>query len=358
MSIKFACSCGKRLKARDEMATRLTICPRCGSLVGIPSLNPRAPDAVPAYTPSDRSPFLPPDKAAPAQVATVPPRPARPPRPVVEPRKVSAYIVRLLSTRAERRPPIKERHLEEFWYQCLQYPVRAWPLCGGLAVIMTLVTALVAALLPRVLAEPAEDPWTRGGVVVSWVVLQLLIIGLPCSFFDLVLISAVQGETQYLLWSGNPLVTMALSALRWLAGFASGPVLFAAIALAYWLDCGDMGVGDGFVLGELGMVAIAYQVFALISLTDRRRLRDLNPLAVADLAYRLGGPGLMVVLLAAALLLVHGWALLLGVEQVHRSALEGCAILAVVWLSGTFWSTFVFRLLGIWCHRSKRLILV
>src|SRR6266513_2910473 len=37
MSIKFVCSCGKHLRARDEMAARRSVCPRCGAPVGIPS---------------------------------------------------------------------------------------------------------------------------------------------------------------------------------------------------------------------------------------------------------------------------------------------------------------------------------
>ena len=37
MSIKFICICGKRLRARDEMASRRSVCPRCGAPVGIPS---------------------------------------------------------------------------------------------------------------------------------------------------------------------------------------------------------------------------------------------------------------------------------------------------------------------------------
>ena len=352
MSIKFACSCGKRIKARDEMATRLTICPRCGSLVGIPSLQPAAPGAMPPLTPSERRRRA--QGETPTEAATVPARPVAPPRPIIEPHKVDAYVVRLLSRRSERRPPKTKRHLEEFWYECLQYPVRAWPLCVALAIIMTLVTAVVAALVPRALAEPAGDPLTEAGVIVSWIVLQLLVIGVPCSFFDLVLMSAVEGETQYILWDGNLLVTLAVSAVRWLVCFAAGPVLFAGIAVAYWIDCGDPGLGDWLVLAELGVVAIAYQAFALVALTDRRRWRDVNPVAVADMAYRLGRRGLLAVLIAAPVLLAHGWVLLAGVAEVHRDVLTGCGILAVAWCSGIFWSTYFCRLLGVWCHRSRR----
>jgi hypothetical protein len=51
MSIKFVCSCGKRLKARDDMAERRTVCPRCGNPVGIPSLDPTRPMPM---TPAER----------------------------------------------------------------------------------------------------------------------------------------------------------------------------------------------------------------------------------------------------------------------------------------------------------------
>jgi hypothetical protein len=304
-------------------------------------------------TPAERRKRNQGNAAAATEVASVPAPPPSPPRPVVESRQLDAYIVRLLSTRNERRPPPGGRHLETCWYHCLQYPVRAWPLCVGLAGTMTLVTAALALVLPHVLGEPINDPWTQAGVVVSWVLLQLLIIGLPCSFFDLVLISAVEGQTQYILWSGNPLITLIVSALRWLACFAVGPIVFAGIALAYWLDTGDAGIGDRFVLAELGIVAIAYQAFALLALTDRRRLRDVAPWRVADMAYRLGRRGLIVTLIAATGLVGHAWALFAGVEQVHLSGFGGCAILAVVWLSGVFWSTFFCRLLGVWCHRSR-----
>jgi len=40
VTIKFICTCGKHLRARDEMAARRSVCPRCGSPVGIPSLKP------------------------------------------------------------------------------------------------------------------------------------------------------------------------------------------------------------------------------------------------------------------------------------------------------------------------------
>ncbi len=334
MTIKFICSCGKHLKARDELARRRSVCPRCGSPVGIPSLAQR--QAGPA-TPLPRAHTAAETAAASAATATLP---------------VDARVVRLLSLRSQR-PPRSGRHLEAHWHQCLLYPVRAWPLCAAMAMVMMALTAGVAMFLPSLLAEPPTDPWTRLGVRVSWSLLVVLTVGVPASFFDRVLVSAAMGEIDYIQWSGSVLLTVALSGMRWLACFFTGPVVFAVIAYLYWLNSGDTEIIDWLILAQLGIVAVAYQAFVLLSLTDRGRLRDLNPLAVADLAHRLGGRAMGVVLVAAAVFLVHGAAILGGVLLIHRDALLGCAILAIGWASGVFWGTFFCRLLGIWCFRSR-----
>src|SRR5919198_406987 len=55
MAIKFICGCGKHLRARDEMAARRSVCPACGSPVGIPSLQPTCPGAtLGPMTPAER----------------------------------------------------------------------------------------------------------------------------------------------------------------------------------------------------------------------------------------------------------------------------------------------------------------
>src|SRR6516225_2788008 len=54
MTIKFICGCGKHLRARDEMAARRSVCPRCGSPVGIPSLEPNNPGAAGPLSPLER----------------------------------------------------------------------------------------------------------------------------------------------------------------------------------------------------------------------------------------------------------------------------------------------------------------
>ncbi len=344
MTIKFICSCGKHLKARDEMARRRSVCPRCGAPVGIPAIESRQrgapvpwprphPAASPAAPPATTAPL----PAAPLQAAPLP----------ADPR-----VVRLLSVRGGR-PPRSGRHLETCWQECLRYPVRAWPLCAGMALVMMAFTAGMALFLPSLLAEPPTDLWTLIGVRVSQLFLLVLTVGVPASFLDRVLVSAAAGEVDYIEWSGSVLVTVARSGIRWLACFFTGPVVFALIAYVYWLNSGDTEIIDWLILAQLGIVAVAHQAFVLLSLTDRGRLRDLNPLAVADLAHRLGGRALAVVIVAAAVFLLHGAAILGAVLLVHRDVLLGCAVLAAGWASGVFWGTFFCRLLGIWCFRSR-----
>jgi hypothetical protein len=271
------------------------------------------------------------------------------------PRPGDARVLGLLSGRREKRPPRKERHLEQFWYECLSYPVRAWPLCVGLAVALTLLSAAIVVILPRLLADAPAEGWTLALVRSSWVLILVLIVGVPSSFLECVVASATRGEAGALPFSGGLLLAVARSGLRWLVCFFAGPVLFAGIGFLYWLDCGDPGPLDWLILLEVGTVGIAYQFFAVLAINDRGRLRDLNPLAIVDLVHRMGGRGLAVALVAASLLLVHAFAVFSFVPLVHTNLLAALGVLAGIWLSGVWWSTFFCRLLGIWCYRSRRL---
>jgi hypothetical protein len=335
VSIKFVCSCGKRLKARDEMARRRSICPRCGSLVGIPGSLPD--EAVPLTRKTQHSTLSAdslPDRAV--------------------PRPGDERVLGILKARHAPRRPKSERHLEDYWYECLSYPLRAWPLCLIVSVVLTLMTAGLAVYLPRVIADAPDDAWTLLMVRASWGLILVMIVGVPCSYLDCILASAVRGDVGALPLSGGLLVAIVRSGLRWLACFCAGPVVFATAAFLYWLQCGDPGVLDLLIITQLGIVALAYQTYALLATLDRGRLRDLNPLAVVDMAHRLGHSCLVTVLAAGGVLMVHAWLLTVGVAEVHQSPGIGCAILAAVWLSGVFCSTFVCRWLGVCCHRWRR----
>ncbi len=350
MTIKFICSCGKHLRARDEMASRRSVCPRCGSPVGIPALKPTHPGGGAPLTPLERQRLARSRAAPPSEPAA--PAPASPGQ-LLQPAVIDTSIVRLLSSRGKRPAPASSRHLEAHWYECLLYPLRAWHLCLGLAAIMTVLSTFVPFALRLLLAEAPGPPWLALLFRLPFVVLLVLIVGLPCSFLERVLASAVDGEVSYIRWSGNPLLTFLLSGARWSSCFLAGPVVFAVVGYLYWLNCGDPALVDYLILAEVGVVAVAYLVFALLSVTDRGWLRGLDPLAVIDLAHRLGWRALAGVLAASLVLLAPGWLLLAGLSLLHGEALVGFAVLLAGWAGGVFWTTFFCRLLGIWCHRAR-----
>src|SRR5262245_13234362 len=272
MSIKFVCSCGKRLKARDHMAERRTVCPRCGNPVGIPSLDPnktmpRTPaerarhlarrpitlshlDDLEVNEPSalqdgairegspaekeesvsstlssvprthDRSPRA---DSVPRTPCAVPaaPRPAivppgSAPTPVPKPRPIDPTIVRLKKERKRHRQFVSRYDwpLEERWYQCVWYPFRAWPLILALAAGLTLLTAATALILPRALREmPLDRVSIPIGLVSS--LGPLLALGYVCAFLDCVLASGAAGESRHVRWPGRDLLLVFRSLVAW-----------------------------------------------------------------------------------------------------------------------------------------------
>src|SRR4051794_18885366 len=136
MTIKFVCSCGKRLKARDEMASRRTPCPRCGALVGVPALRTSDPngEAIP-------------DLPRPAAATTL------------DVQAIETAIVQLLPRKSETRRKRPARHLEQHWHECLRYPLQAWPVYVLLAMLMTALSAAVTWLAPWMVADPPTSLW-------------------------------------------------------------------------------------------------------------------------------------------------------------------------------------------------------
>src|SRR5882724_9928790 len=150
MAIKFFCKCGKKLKARDEMAGRRSMCPRCGSPVGIPGLKPTHAGAIlgpmslkdrlrfwQTRLPSEALPksLLPEEpidtsardaqRSASSDVSS-PSNAERSARPEPPPATFDTPLDRqlVLQVLALRRRPLAsagERRLETRWYQCLLY---------------------------------------------------------------------------------------------------------------------------------------------------------------------------------------------------------------------------------------------
>ncbi|MFL5243479.1 MAG: hypothetical protein ACJ8FY_15345 [Gemmataceae bacterium] len=336
------------------MAARRSVCPRCGSPVGIPSRQPTHQGTIAApLTPLERLRHARnrgPTPAAPAVLPDIP-RPAAT-------RPLDPRLVHLLSSRGTRRSDLAGRRLENHWYECLIYPLRARQLFLGLALILTLISTGASVFLPHLLFEPTAIPSSVSLVRLASIfflgtTLLILVVGLPCSFLECVLSSAAAGEIYYIRWSGQLLNVILFSGAKWLACFLAGPAVFAGAAALYWMYCGEENLLDWLIVIELGIVAIGYWIFALVAVTDQGRLRDLSPIAVIDMAHRLGGRALGLAAVAALLFLAHGLVMITGVAEVHNGTLKGWIFLAIGWVSGLFWSTFFCRLLGIWCYRTQ-----
>lgn len=365
MSIKFVCSCGKRLRARDEMAARRSICPRCGAPVGIPSregpvrgaaaapLSPaerfRTRRVVPrtATLPEElltaeaahggltprRSPGTDAAVAVPAPVPLDPEdvQPAAPPKP--------------------KRSYFRRGQMETWWLHCLLYPLRAFFLILGLAALLTLISGTTVLLIPELLQLRARPGWQQMACA-AYLLIPLAAAGYACAVFDCVLEAGVAGQAAYLAWPGRNLGPALAAGGRWFVCFLAGPALLAAVVVAFWMYCGDLLPFDWFVVGELSVVTVGYWLFVLASVSVRGDLTGLHPLRVIDLIHRLGYRSAVVAVVATALAGAHAWLALAALDGIHRDA-RGWLWLFAAWAGGLISGVFVFRLLGFWCHQRK-----
>ncbi len=357
MTIKFICSCGKHLRARDEMAARRSFCPRCGEPVGIPSLDPNHPAPM---TPVERQRLArqrersaaarPADHEAVTEHLDVLPLPAvqivvtevAPPRPL-EPETV-------VPRRPRKKLWRRGWELERNWGECVLYPFRAWPLVFGLSFALFLTTLITAAIFPELLVLPTPD-FLVGSL---WAVgVPLLFLAYAVAFLQCVLSSGMDGECRYVRWPGRDAKLVARAAAVWLVCFLAGPAFLAAAGVWYWISCGEMGRLDYVILAELWFLGVGYWALGLASVTENDRLGDVHPRRVVGLAERLGRRAVIAAALAAALALGFASLLALALEELHRDFFGGAILVGVSWFGGLFGATFLLRLLGLWCHRAR-----
>ena len=366
MSITFTCTCGKRMRARDEMAARRTMCPACGRPVGIPSGQPtqrgapvgplspeerrrqRAADAPTVVVPFLNDPLQP---AAPAAFGPpqtdwgslryravelpcegAPPRapvPRPAPPPVAEPPsyrvvQVADEVVdqdrrrrledareielRVRRERRHRRPRRERpRPLEQHWYECLAFPFLTWKWLLGLAVLLSLVSSSVVAWVAEgVEREPGFFFDPESDLLVKWF-FRALFVGAALSFtfshLYWVLSSAAAGESPHGGWPVFDMKLWLRGSGRFLAALLAGPVELAVLGFYYWTECGDLTALDRIILAELVILAVGCGLFALAATVWGDRSADFNPLRGVELAQRLGRRGVLLVGFAALRLL-------------------------------------------------------
>jgi hypothetical protein len=238
---------------------------------------------------------------------------------------------------------------EKHWFECLDYPFRAWQLVVVLATGLALIAGVGAFLFPRLLEARAESPHFLFLLAPYWLV-PAFVLSYACGFFDATLTTAVAGKCGPLYWVDLSRGWALRSTAKWLFCFLPGPSLFAGAAFFYWLYCGDPDWIDVLILGELSLGAIGLWVLTLLSVTRSGRLVDAIPTRVAALAQRLGGRALAAAALGWAIVVGHGLVGVLALGTLHRT-LGAWLLLAACCGSATFCATFLARLLGAWCRR-------
>jgi hypothetical protein len=387
MAIKFFCKCGKKLKARDEMAGRRSMCPRCGSPVGIPGAAPTHPGTTlgpmsiqdrprfwKTHLPSETLPkSLLPDEEnnsfsrdagsnplSPAGECPGAPgrgegadsqkpndRKEKPPAFFDAP--IDPLLVRQV-IKARRSPSlIKERHLETRWYQCLLYPFRAWPLVFGLSGGLALCAGL-STFVHRQTQEFAQGI-SVVGIYALWACIPLLILSYSCGFLDCVMVGALAGEFRHVRWSGRKLDMALKSCFVWTICFLAGPIVPIALALTFWLQAGEMEIVDWLILTELVVVAMSYWLLVLLTVNAKDGLANVNPMRVMELIGRLGWASIGVAMGTALVAILHLLAAIAALTDLQRTEGSGWLALILCCWSGMFWATFLFRWLGVWHRR-------
>jgi hypothetical protein len=410
MSITFTCTCGKRMRARDEMAARRTMCPACGRPVGIPSgqptqrgapVGPLSPDdrrrRVAENTPTVVVPFLN-DPLRPAAVAIGSPgadfgalryravelssegTPASVPAPrVVVPPVQDPPTYRVVQVADEILPPQRvefrgqlrrvrrrcrssrhDRPLERHWYECLAFPFLTWRWLLVLAVVLSFVTASVVSWIaegappdPGFFFDPQSD------FLLKWL-FRALFAGAAFAFVGSYLYwvarSAATDEPPHGNWPAFDVRLLLRGAGCCLAALVAGPVELAVLGFYYWMECGDVTLLDGIILAELAMLGVGCGLFALAAAARGGRAADINPLRAFTLAQRLGPRGILLVLFTSAAVAVHGLLGLGAIQRMHlpHGGFGGWLLLTICWMSALFAASFVLRLLGRWCAEDGR----
>jgi hypothetical protein len=239
--------------------------------------------------------------------------------------------------------------IEQYWYQCILYPVREFARILAIALVLAASLSAMALVGPALLLRDFPFGYLLMALA-PMAVASVLIAGYPSAFLDSILDSGAAGDDPRVAISWPNIRSALTAAFIWLASLFAGPAYIAIIAFFYWLHCGDPTFLDWLILSELSIVAVGYWVLCLLALARRGRLLDLSPVHVSEAVQWLGRRTFVGAGIASVLVIVHGVWGLTAIRTLHQDFANGWLLLAACCFSGLFWLTFFFRLLGVWCH--------
>jgi hypothetical protein len=232
----------------------------------------------------------------------------------------------------------------------LAYTVRAWSLILGLGAALAALT-IGAVLLSPLLIEARRQTLLA---LAPGLLVPVLIVGYAWAFLEAALTSALTGDDRHIGWPGWDAGWALKSGITWMIAFLAGPIVPAALGLVYWIQCGDPVLLDWLILAELSVVCLGYWLFVLLAVNQGGRLRDVNPICVADLIHALGAPAAAIVFVTAIVTLAHGRFLLTALVELRQDPGGGILSLVACWTSGLAWGVFLLRLLGGCCRLTVK----
>jgi hypothetical protein len=361
MSISFVCRCGKRLRAREDMAARRSMCPRCGAPVGIPSLDtpgdgragPMSRDEIARR---NRGP-VDPETADTSELgkAMIRVRRRRDSRTLNAPLDWRPLDAPLVCPPSQVDKPKKERRrrqrfsLETRWYHCFLYPLRAWSVILGLSCALAVFATAAIHLVPLLLEAETS---TVGWMPLLLLVPPLLVLTVAVGFLDEVLVGAVAGEYLEVRWPTNDLRLIVRAVVRWITGLSAGPIVLLFVAGWFWMHCGDPALIDAIILAELVVIATVYWLLAVLASADQGRLGSVAPHHVGPLVLRLGDR-LTWAALVPPVVFGCGWLAAAAQEEVDNEPMRAFLMFLGAWLMLLFSATFLLRLLGLACYQTR-----
>ncbi len=367
MAIKFECRCGKRLRARESMAMRRVLCPACGELVGVPSLQPttRGAKAGP-LTPSERLRtrrcVLPGDDVLPDTTTASggPELFLDMPDTAVDPEvgKGRDRLAEILqSTLPHEMVPAADQsraaRSELAWYHVLFFPLRVCFLVMFYGLLLAALLVPMALVARSILTNEGLPLWGQVALGTFFSLVPVAAVGYACSFLDSVLDAPARRNVVGLLHIPTSELGPALkSSMLWCLCFLAGPIVPVSIAIAFWIYGGVFTVIDWLILVELCSLAASYWLFALVSVNEKDRLRELYPFRVFDLIHRLGCRAAILAAIVSAIALTHGAMASLILEETQKDAGSAWLLAAGTCISGMFWATLLFRLVGVWTKQK------
>ncbi|HLJ95057.1 MAG TPA: hypothetical protein VKU02_17915 [Gemmataceae bacterium] len=248
--------------------------------------------------------------------------------------------------RQVKRPGWRLRELETHWYQCLGYPIAAWPLLCVLSIVLTAVSGGIALALPRLLSEGRAE-----GTGLLWISLfclpLLVVLGYVLGILDGAFTSALSGEIRGIRWPGRDISAALRSGAKWLICFLAGPLVPAGASLLFWLHGGDLLVLDWIILAETILLALTGWLLLVWAVNEQDRRRDLHPLRILAFLLRLDRRVVALAVAMSAVGMAHAGLASLALEKLHSETAVGWSLLLLCWVSGMVSATFVFRWVGV-----------